>query len=105
MERVKLVVFVPTSHSDQIRKVLGDAGAGKIGNYKYCSFSVKGQGRYLPQEGAQPAIGEAGKLEVVDEERIEVECNRSNLGEIVRKLKEAHPYEEVVFDVYSLLEL
>lgn len=99
---VKLVVFVPESHADIVRQALGEAGAGKIGNYSFCSFSSKGTGRFLPEQGANPAIGEVGSLEEVAEERIEVICPRERLHDVIEAMKKAHPYEEVAFDIYSL---
>lgn len=102
LQNVKLIVFVPESHADVVRKALGNAGAGKIENYSYCSFSAKGVGRFVPGEGSNPAIGNIGKLEEVVEERIEVVCERDLLPKIINALKEAHPYEEPVFDVYPL---
>ena len=59
----KIVVTVPVESADNVRQVIGEAGGGKIGNYSFCSFSVRGIGRFLPGEGAHPAIGEVGKLE------------------------------------------
>ncbi len=67
----KLVVFVPVSHAEDIRKVLGNAGAGSIGNYSHCSFSAKGTGRFMPGENTNPFLGEAGRLEEVEEVRLE----------------------------------
>lgn len=99
---VKLVVFVPVTHADAVRQAMGEAGAGKIGNYTFCSFSSRGIGRFLPNAGANPAIGEVGRLESVDEERIEVVCERSTLHDVIAAMKSAHPYEEVAFDVYPL---
>ena len=101
-KNVKFVVFVPASHTDAIRKVLGEAGAGKIGNYDFCSFSIKGIGRFQGNENSNPTIGKAGNYESVEEERIEVTLPRQILKEVIDKVKKAHPYEEVAFDVYSL---
>lgn len=99
---VKIVVSVPESHADSVREVMGKAGAGKIGNYTFCSFSLKGTGRFKPEEGARPAIGKVGKPESVNEERIEATCERVKLKKIVAAIKSVHPYEEVVLDVYPL---
>lgn len=104
-KNVKLVVFVPETHTDIVREVIGRAGAGKIGNYEFCSFSSKGVGRFKPQEGANPHIGEVGKLEEVQEERIEIVCEREKLQDVINAIKEVHPYEEVALDVYSLEDL
>lgn len=93
MSRVKIVTFVPTESADDIRKVLGEAGAGQLGEYSFCSYSVTGIGRFLPSEDADPHIGEPGKLETVQEERIEVICNREHAKEVIKALKKAHPYE------------
>lgn len=102
---VKIVVFVPESHADIVREALGNAGAGKIGNYTFCSFSTKGVGRFRPEEGANPAIGQIGELETVDEERIEVVCVREKLAAVVEAVKKVHPYEEVAYDVYPIEDI
>lgn len=99
---LKLVVFVPLTHADAIRQALGEAGAGKIGNYQFCSFSSRGMGRFIPVEGAKPAIGQIGALESVEEERIEVVVPRSILLDVITAMKKAHPYDEVAYDLYSL---
>ena len=104
-ELVKIVVFVPETHADMVREAMGKAGAGKIGAYTHCSFSTKGQGRFKPEEGASPSIGSVGKLETVDEERIEVACERNQLNDIIKAIKKVHPYEEVVIDIYPMLVL
>lgn len=100
---VKIVVFVPITHADIVRKALGDAGAGEIGKYSYCSFSSRGIGRYKPLEGAKPTIGEVGKLEEVEEERIEVVCPKNKAKEVIAAMKKVHPYEEVALDIYPLI--
>jgi hypothetical protein len=101
----KLVVTVPLTHSDIVRDAMGKAGAGKIGNYSFCSFSTKGMGRFKPEEGAEPHIGAVNQLETVEEERIEVVLPREILSEVVRAIKAVHPYEEVTIDVYALESL
>src|SRR5438477_363801 len=74
-KRFKVIVYVPVADADKIRQVLGEAGGGKIGNYDFCSFSVRGVGRFRPLRGATPAIGVVDKHEEVEEERIEVEVH------------------------------
>ena len=100
---VKIAVYVPVDHADKIREVLNEAGAGQIGNYDFCSFSVKGVGRFRGGEGSEPFVGEAGKIEKVEEERIEVICPKGRLEEVLKSVKEAHPYEEPAIDVYRLM--
>lgn len=104
MKQVKIVVFVPKSHTDIIRSVMGDAGAGKIGLYSHCSYSVDGVGRFKPLEGALPTIGEVGKFEEVTEERIECVCDISIAKNVIAAVRKVHPYEEVAFDIYPLLQ-
>ena len=101
-KNVKLVIFTPLSHAEVVRQALGEAGAGKIGNYDFCSFSSRGTGRFCGNEKTNPTIGEAGKFEAVDEERIEVVVPRDILKEVIAKIKSVHPYEEVALDVYPL---
>lgn len=102
-ETVKLVVFVPETHANQVRKAMGEAGAGLVGDYAFCSFSVKGVGRFVPLKSAHPTIGEVGKLGEVREERIETVCYKKDLDRIIRAIYRVHPYEEVAIDVYPLV--
>ncbi len=101
-EAVKIVVYVPVSDAEKVRQAAGSAGAGKIGNYTFCSFSSTGIGRFLPGEGAQPAIGQVGKLEEVAEERIEFTCAKDLVAVVVQAIRNNHPYEEVALDIYPL---
>ncbi len=100
----KIVVFVPTTDADSIRKALANAGAGHIGNYDCCSFSVKGIGRFRPGENANPHIGSRGEIEEVEEERIETICPKDKVKEVIAAVKQVHPYEEAAIDVYEVLE-
>lgn len=104
-KNVKFVVFVPLSHADIVRKALGEAGAGKIGNYDFCSFSTRGTGRFRGNEKSNPVVGEANKYESVEEEKIEAIVPREILKEVVERVKAVHPYEEVAFDIYPLENL
>jgi len=107
-ELISLVVYVPTSHADVVRTALVTSGAGTIGQYDSCSFSISGTGRFRPLAGASPAIGKTGMLETVEEERIEVVVdNRKDPGTLSRVLKAvvaAHPYEEPAIQVTPLLD-
>ncbi len=102
MKLYKIVVYVPESHGDALREAMGNAGAGKIGNYTFCTFTSTGTGRFKPGEGSNPTIGEVGKLEVVQEERIETVCSEEVLKQVLRAIKDVHPYEEPATDVYPI---
>ncbi len=101
-EHVKIVVFSPLAHADAVRKAIGEAGAGKIGAYSFCSFSAEGVGRYIGDGTSHPAIGEAGKLETVKEVRIEAICERRRLEGVLTAIEEVHPYEEIAVDIYPV---
>ena len=103
MVYVKIVVFVPVSHADKVREAMGEAGAGVIGNYDYCSFSSVGKGRFRPKEGANPYKGEVGKPEEVEENRIEMVCEKMKVKQVIEAIKKVHPYEEVALDIYPLI--
>lgn len=101
-KRYKIVVYVPESHADKLREAMGNAGAGKIGNYSHCTFTLKGVGRFKPEEGANPTIGSVGEIEEVLEERIETVCSEDKLQDVLKAIREAHPYEEPATDVYPI---
>ncbi len=102
MSLVKVVVTVPEKDADKLRETIGNAEGGRIGNYTNCSFSVKGIGRFKPEIGAKPAIGEVGKSEEVIEERIEVTCEEDKLDNVISAIRKVHPYEEPAIDVYLM---
>jgi len=104
MSKVKIVTFVPTENADQVRNALGSAGAGILGEYTFCSYSTVGKGRFTPSANAHPHIGKPGKAEIVEEERIEVTCERQDAKVMISAMKTAHPYEEVGFDIYPLVD-
>lgn len=99
---VKLVTFVPEPALDSVRSALATAGAGGIGRYRVCSFASLGTGTFFPQEGADPAVGEVGRLERVEEYRLEMVCPRRALPLAIETLRQFHPYEEPAFDVFEL---
>lgn len=103
MSRVKIVTFVPPKNADAVRKAIGLAGAGELGEYTFCSYSTDGVGRYLPSSNADPHIGKPGKFESTNEQRVEVTCDRRVAKRVIKAMKEIHPYEEVAFDIYPLI--
>ena len=98
----KLTVYVPADAAAPVRAAVAEAGAGRIGRYDFASFSVPGEGRFRPLEGADPSIGTVGAMETVQEVRIEVVLDRSLRGAVVRAMLAAHPYEEPAYDVVEL---
>ncbi len=101
----KWVVFVPSqdpTNADAVRAAMFSAGAGQIGDYSQCSWSVSGSGQFLPHDGATPAIGTVGTVEHVAEDRVEMVAPSSRRAAVLAGLRSAHPYEEPAFDVVAL---
>ncbi len=99
---LKLVVFVPVGHEDAVRDALAAAGAGQIGNYSHCTFQVSGCGTFMPGAGTNPYAGTIGQLEKADELRVETIFPATQRAAVINKMVEAHPYEEVAYDLYPL---
>lgn len=102
---VTIVITVPETHADAVREALGQAGAGKIGNYSHCSYSTKGIGRFLPHKDSNPYLGQKGTLEEVIEERIETPCSYEVLEQVIEAVKKTHPYEEPGIDIYPVYQV
>jgi dinuclear metal center YbgI/SA1388 family protein len=99
----KLVVFTPRSHVAQLRSALStELGAGQIGNYSECAYELEGKGSFFGNDSAAPAVGERGRLEFVDEVRLEMRCDSRALKDLARVITAHHPYEEPAWDVYPL---
>lgn len=103
--RHKVVVHTPLSHADIVRQAIGEAGGGQVGNYSFCSFSVRGIGRFKPGIGAVPHVGTVGQLESVEEECIEVVNDATLTDAIIAAIRKVHPYEEPAIEVYRLENL
>lgn len=100
--QVKLVVFIPQLSVEKVASAIFNSGGGKIGEYEYCSFRLKGQGTFKGSDATNPAIGQKGVYEKVEEIRLEVLVDSWNIGKVLKAMINAHPYEEPAFDIYPL---
>ncbi len=104
-KKIKIVVYVPESHTEAVRNALGDAGGGHIGNYSHCTFTTKGVSRFKPLVGSNPVEGTLGKISEVVEDKIETVCLREDLERVLAAIEDAHPYEEPAIDIYPIEEI
>ncbi|MCK5198228.1 MAG: NGG1p interacting factor NIF3 [Spirochaetales bacterium] len=100
-----LVVYVPKESLQKVKSAIFTAGGGKIGNYSHCSWQVKGLGQFKPETGSSPFLGKINKLEKVDEYRLELVCQGSNIKKIVQAMIEAHPYETPAYHIVKVFTL
>jgi dinuclear metal center YbgI/SA1388 family protein len=98
----QLSVFVPTAHKESLLNALFAAGAGSIGNYSECSFTVVGEGSFKAMEGSTPFVGNMGERHLEVEEKIDVTFPAWKQHSIVQAMKTNHPYEEVAYYIYNL---
>jgi hypothetical protein len=94
-----LTVYVPAPDSARLIDALIDAGAGAVGNYDRCTFTVEGTGSYRPLPGADPADGEIGVLTRKPEQAVSVVLPRQRRAAVLAAMRQAHPYEEVAFEL------
>lgn len=104
VKKVKITVTSPKENVDEIRQALGDAGAGIIGNYTYCSTSADCIGTFRGNEKSNPYIGTKNQLEIVKEVKIEVACDLEKVKAVLQKLREVHPYEEPDINIIPLID-
>jgi dinuclear metal center YbgI/SA1388 family protein len=98
----KLVTFVPPDHADNVRSALFSAGAGQIGEYEQCSYNLEGMGTFKGSEYTNPYTGQKGKLHFEKEIRIETIFPKLIQSKVISAMLNAHPYEEVAYDIYPL---
>nr|WP_299388503.1 Nif3-like dinuclear metal center hexameric protein [Allomuricauda sp.] len=98
----KLTTYAPLHAVEDVKMALFSAGAGEIGNYSNCSFSAEGTGSFKPSEGTQPTLGKVGQLHYEKEEQIQVIYSFEREHQITKTLFEAHPYEEVAYEIVTL---
>jgi dinuclear metal center YbgI/SA1388 family protein len=100
---VKIAVFAPLAHAEAIRQAMFAVGAGGVGEYSSCSFSAQGTGTFLAGALATPYVGQVGELHREAEEKVEVLAHESKVSSVVAAMRSVHPYEEVAYDLYPLL--
>lgn len=104
INKVKIMVTVPVENANEVRNAMCEAGAGVIGNYTHCSMSTSVIGTFKPTEDANPYIGKANELEFVNEDKVDVICDVKLVKQVIRKLREVHPYEEPAIDIVPLID-
>ena len=104
IKKVKIFVTVPCENTADVRTAMCNAGAGIIGNYSFCSTSVKSTGTFIPNDDANPYIGKQNELEFVEEDKIEVICDVDKVKNVIQALRETHPYEEPAIDIVPLID-
>lgn len=101
--QVKFVVFVPASHLNTVADAIHSYGGGIIGEYSHCSFRTAGTGTFIGSNSSNPAIGNKGNLEKAEEVKLEVLVDSFKLSNVISAMKNAHPYDEVAYDLYPLI--
>lgn len=97
-----LDVYVPKDAVSQVENAAFSAGAGNIGNYDQCNYAVTGQGSFRPLQNANPAIGNVGKREYVEEVKLSFIFEKYKQAALISAIIQAHPYEEVAYQIYDL---
>ena len=101
----KLVVYVPVADTGRLLDALAAAGAGSLGEYERCAWSTTGTGTFRPLPGADPTVGEVGRVAEVEESRLEVVLPRARRSRVLRAMLDAHPYEEPAYDLLELADV
>ena len=99
-----LYFYVPESHLDVVKEALFAIGTGAIGDYERCCWQTKGEGQFCPKAGANPHFGQIDQLERAPEYKVEMVFQDHLLKKKIETLKAVHPYEEVAFGVFRLVE-
>ena len=98
----KLNFYIPTINKEKVKNALFDIGVGRYKNYDKCSFETKGTGQFRPIDNANPHVGDIGKLEKLEEYKVEMVCEDELIKKAVKVLKQSHPYEEVAYEVFKM---
>lgn len=104
VNKVKIYVTIPEGYTEQVRNAICNAGAGVIGEYTFCTTSVKSIGTFIPSSNANPYIGKNNELEIVNEDKLEVICDIKIAKQVISELRKAHPYEEPAIDIVPLID-
>ena len=99
---IKLEFYVPVESAEKVKNALFDAGAGKIGNYKRCSWETEGVGQFQPRPSSNPTIGDINKLTKISELKVEMVCKDEIIKDVIKALKTTHPYETPAYCFFEV---
>lgn len=102
---VNFCFYVPKTHLEVVKDAIFNAGAGVIGNYSKCCWQVEGKGQFVPEPGSNPTLGAKGKLQKVEEYKVEVVCKRELMKVILQEFLRAHPYETPAYFIFNIEDL
>lgn len=98
----KVAVYVPETHYERFRNSIIAQDVCQLGEYKGCTFTLQGEGSFIPLEGSTPYLGKRGQLEKIQERKIEFVTRFRQLDKVKKLIAREHPYEEPAFDIYPL---
>ena len=98
----KLEFFVPEDYKEKVKTAIFKIGGGKVGNYDCCSWETLGQGQFKPNQNSNPFIGEKNKISTVQEFKVEMICDDDKIKNVIKALKEAHPYETPAYQYWKV---
>lgn len=98
----RLVFYVPADYAERVKDAVFAAGAGRIGDYDRCCWSVDGTGQFRPLEGSSPFIGKCGAVEKVLETKVEMVCEGCHLPSVLKALLDSHPYETPAYQYWKI---
>lgn len=101
--KVKIEIFIPEKYIDILREKLNEVGA--LGGKKYDNvMSVsKVTGYWRPLDGSTPFDGEINEISKAEECKVEICTDIKKTEEIIKVIKDVHPYEEPVINIIPLL--
>jgi hypothetical protein len=100
----KVVVFVPSEYTPKLIEAIHRGGGGRIGHYTHCTFRTPGTGTFVPEGDAHPFVGQVGKFEESNEDRLEAFVPECCVQSVLHEIRQAHPYDEIASDVIPLHE-
>ncbi|GAB4272751.1 MAG: YqfO family protein [Candidatus Rifleibacteriota bacterium] len=102
-EAVKIEVYVPEEALGRVKTALHEAGAGRLGNYDSAAAEIRVKGYWRPLDGSNPYNGKLNEICCADEVKVEAYCRREYVAEVLKSIRQAHPYEEPVINVIPLV--
>ncbi len=101
----QIYFYVPEKDKEKVKQAMFEAGGGEIGTYSHCSFEFKGEGQYLPNQGSNPTYGNVDSLNFIEEYKVEMVCEKDKVREVLKAMKESHPYEEPAYGIFEILKI
>ena len=98
----KLEIYLSKALIPEMIEIANSIGACSYDQYDHVAACYEIEGCFRPLEDAKPVTGTKNTINYGKEYKLEIRCKEEYVKEVLKSLRDKHPYEEAVIHVIRL---